>query len=110
MIGADDRRVAAGWREPNFVAVRIELDIGAEELGQLGIFPFATMRQSYPGRHKAGSGQVSAETDENGGEEFDLVTVEMAADPHITEGDANVIAARVFQRNALVCDRAITCK
>jgi hypothetical protein len=90
--------------------MRIKLDIRAEKFGQLGIFSVATMRQSYARRHKAGSGQVSAETNQYGRKKFDLVTIQMAADPHIAEGYTDVIAARVLQRNAFIGDRAITRK
>ena len=104
MIGADDGHVPTGRRETNFVAMRVKLDFSTQEFGQLGLFSFATMRQSYTGRHKARSGQVSAETNQYGRKKFDLVTIQMAADPHIAEGYADVIAARVLQRNAFIGD------
>jgi hypothetical protein len=107
-ISADDGSLSDAIGKRDVVGGGAEFNIVAEESSKLGV-PRPAVRQPHPARHKAKAGQLSTYPHQPSHPEFDLMPIQMAADPDVVERCADGFAVDAFQSNALIDDGAVPC-
>src|SRR5439155_2545011 len=70
----------------------------------------AAMDQPHARRHQTVAGELPADADQRGHEEFDLMAVEVPAHPDVVERDRDLSVISVRQGYAFIDDRAVACR
>src|SRR5882762_2332819 len=68
------------------------------------------MYKPYPHRHQAEVCQLPAHANQRGHEEFDLMPIQVPADAHIVEVNADALVISVSQADPFIDDHAVSCR
>ena len=91
----------------DFIDGGAEFDVVTEEFRELGWTAFPRVSEPNMCRKEAKSGQLPAHAHKRSHPEFDLMPIEVTANPDIVEHDADVFAVYAFLRDAFVDDRGV---
>src|SRR5580704_6964788 len=105
-IRTDDRPILNSCRECHCIGTRAEFNVDAKERSKFSTTIFSAMNKCHAGRHQTKARKLPAHTEQCGHQKFDLMPIQVSADPDIVEqyayiGTINILQSYVSVLNLL---------